>query len=92
MYTPPVTPWESVTPEVSDLTERPLEQGFKDSDEGEAVQHKEGATSIVDAMQGASDEVLERLTEYEPKKSCCSGRPEGAAEGGTDNWGEVVTR
>ena len=22
LYTPPVTPWESVTPEVSDLTER----------------------------------------------------------------------
>ena len=39
MYTPPVTPWELVTPEVSDPT-------FQ----------------------------------------------EGAAEGGTDNWGEVVTR
>ena len=39
LYTPPVTPWESVTPEASDPT-------------------------------------LE----------------EGAVEGGTDNWGEVVTR
>ena len=39
LYTPPVTPWELVTPEVSDPT-------FQ----------------------------------------------EGAAEGGTDNWGEVVTR
>ena len=39
LYTPPVTPWESVTPEAGDLTERG-----------------------------------------------------GAVEGGTDNWGEVVTK
>ena len=35
---------------------------------------------------------MEDIDKYKTKKSCCGNRLGGAAEGGTDDWGEVVTR
>ena len=71
MYTPPVTPWELVTPEVSDpthISEHDVSEGYE----------------IIEEDFITFDKRIRRES--------CLVMWEGAAEGGTDNWGEVVTR
>ena len=78
MYTPPVTPWESVTPEVSDpthISEHDVSEGYE-IDKGDFI---------------TFDKRIRRESYGIHRKSCLV-MWEGAAEGGTDNWGEVVTR
>ena len=43
-------------------------------------------------MRRETDEAAGQIDNPETKKSYCGDRLGGAAEGGTDNWGEVVTR
>ena len=69
MYTPPVTPWESVMPEVSDPT----------------------LISRHDSVIIERSSVIFEEKKTSRSQSCLVMR-EGAAEGRTDNWGEVVTR
>ena len=69
MYTPPVTPWESEMPEVSDPT----------------------LISVRDVVIAERSSAIFEKKNTSRKQSRIVIR-EGAAEGRSDNWGEVVTR